>query len=259
MTEPRILRDGDAPGTVVVQLPDGTQTVAPVPLRELLASSEYRNLAIATHLDVVAVCQIAVFRLLQTIAMVSIDLTRLLDDGVAETSKPFTLKRIFFDWPTQDDPIDPMPSAAVVAMGETDFDNSGLGVELDDETADRYGQDTILRVNREARQQLGVVVWCAHKEERRAVRAAFERVFLSEPQDQREGRHVVVPEYYDRVVSIHLDTSNPAEDGPADAQGNEWVYRAVLECTVPQVELVGIPPRARILFPTPSVGPEVEP
>lgn len=256
IAKPRVVRETDVGGWVV-ELTDGTLVAAPAPTSRLLASEPYRALGIATHLDVATVCQIAVWRLLQTAEMVSMDLDALLEGRAIKTSEPFMLRRVFFGWPTQDEDIKPMPSAAILVDGETDYEGQGMGVDIDPDTADRYGEGTVLRPVSEVTQPVSVVVWCAHKEERRAVRAAFERVFAVEPQDQRRGRHVVVPEYYDRVVQVDLASGNPAQEGPNDAQTNIWAHRINLTCSVVQVDLVGLPAKSRVVFRTSEIGPDV--
>lgn len=226
---------------VIASLRDGTEGRYPNPADRIL---EIGNLVPANDPrdlpeDIVAL--IAATRMLGQMEFRRMDLDTYLAEGRV-VSSTFALQRVIFEWPRAEDPIEPMPSALVQQTDEeTTYAPEGMETQLLEDTLDRYGDRTILRKLGTATVPLLITVWCAHKEERRAVRSTLVRGVMAEPSDQRWARRVVVPEYYDRVVIFEI-VGTSVDDDADDAQQNHWVLAVRMTARVEVVQLVQPPP-----------------
>lgn len=229
----------DPSSSVVVEGPDGVQHVVPADTQQVVYPDDLMPMQVQTHLDTLAVCQIAVLRLLRSLEIWTQDLEALIEQADLQSRK-IKLQRAFFDHPRQEDPLDPMPSVALLQDGETKYAPQSLETQIEEDTADVFAPGTVLRKTSHADLNLSVVIWFAHKEERRGTRAAMERQLLAERTDDRSARRVAIPEYFDRVVRCNF-TGVTYPDNSDSAQANQWVLMAKAACDVDVVHLVARP------------------
>ena len=237
-----VYRGGREPDTtaVVVQADDGVQQVVPEDTKQVVSPRDLLPVQLETHLDSLAACQIAVMRLLRGLEIHTQDLEALVEKGDLQ-QRQIKLQRVFFDHPRQEDEIDPMPSAALMQAGEARYEHQALDTQIEEETADVFAPGTVLRKVASVELMLDIAVWSAHKEERRGIRAAMERQLLVERTDERSGRRVAIPEYFDRVVRCDfLNVTYP--DSRESSQANQWILNARVACDVDVVFLVARPP-----------------
>lgn len=226
---------------VIATQRDGTEGRYPNPadrileIGSLVPAEDPRDLADDT------VALIAATRMLEQLRFRRMDLDAYLATQQVVSSM-FKLQRVIFEWPRSEDPIEPMPSALIQQTEEeTIYAPEGMETQLLEDTFERYGERTVLRKLGIATVPLLITIWCAHKEERRAVRSTLVRAMMAEPSDQRYGRRIVVPEYYDRVVIFDL-LGTAVDDDSDDAQQNHWVLAVRLSARVEIVQLVQPPP-----------------
>ena len=237
-------------GSTISTERDGVEKRRPHPSTSHTYLGVLEDVTPERHLDTVSVCQIALYRLLHDLEMHRKNLEAFLESADLQTSS-FRFKRIVIDWPRDEDDVTPMPSAVLVSDGAVTYANAGFGTSIIEETADVYGEGTVLRRQSFATLRIVVYMLFPHKEERRAAHAAIERNLLTEPDDDENFRKVVVPEYYDRTVRIMCkDLARP--DGSAEAKTNEWELQAAFDCEVEVVKLVKVP--ARIQQPRVGLG-----
>lgn len=242
----------------IATLRDGTEGRYPAPPGRVLEINELVPVGDPRDLPEDTVALIAATRMVERLRFKRIDLDAFIADGTVMSST-FELKRVLFEWPRAEDPIEPMPSALIQQTDdETTYAPEGMETQLLEDTLDRYGDGTILRKLGTAAVPLLITVWCAHKEERRAIRAKLVRAAMAEPSDQRWARRVVVPEYYDRVVIFEIQGA-AVDDDAEDAQQNHWVLAMRLLARVEIVELVQPPPLMQPPTINLRVGRDVEP
>lgn len=243
---------------LVASLRDGTEGRYPNPASKVLEINELTPVDDPRDLPEDVVALIAATRMLERMRFRRMDLEAYLAEGRV-VSSTFELKRVIFDWPRAEDPIEPMPSALIQQTDEeTTYAPEGFETQLLEDTLDRYGDRTVLRKLGTATVPLLITVWCSHKEERRAVRAKLVRGLVAEPSDQRWARRVTVPEYYDRVVIFEIQGTS-VDDDSDDAQQNHWVLGVRLTARVELVELVQPPPLMQPPGVVLRVGRDVEP
>lgn len=237
---PRINEEQDPTDAVIAKQLDGTERLLPAS-ETAVQMPELVPVDGANLFDALTVAQFAATSAIHGLVCTSIGLKRFLETGEVQTRK-FRIERIIYDWPTASDEIDPMPTVALVQNGRTSYDSQGLvGGTLLEDSLDQWGKGTILQRLGAATLQLDVIVWSAHKEERRAVAKSIEDLFLVEPQEEKHGRLIVVPQYFDRVVRLDLSGSERGDSIDA-AQKNQWILVASLAAEVELVRLVGSPP-----------------
>ena len=191
------------------------------------------------HIDASSVMQIAIYNLLRTMTMHR----RSLEAVVAGSPGPFSSfswRKIGFDMPSVGEQEDPMPVAAIMKNSECAFDYQSLQTALIEDTVDVYGEGTVLRKIGIATQQFAVHCLSAHKEERRAIRSAFERTFLAEPNDDQAGRTIIVAQHYDQTVRVQMRSLDDAESPPRE-HANKHETIAIFDADVDVVVLVPRP------------------
>lgn len=233
---------------------DGTQTIVPNPPAETTYLGNLIPVQPATQIDAFAAMQMAVRSVLQTMTFYSLNLEAIGDGQGTEVSQPMRVGRVIFDWPRQEDDFgvselaDPTqrgsPTALVMSEERQTYDRQDLSTYLIEDSEGVYGENTVLRKLANLTSTMHVQIICAHKEVRRGVRAALERAFLVELDDNRQGRRVVVPQYYDRICRINLDSVQYV-DGSDSAQSNQFLLSAFMPCDIDVVDLVTIPGRIR--------------
>lgn len=229
----------DPATATIVQADDGVQQRVPAETSQVVYPVDLVPSRSEIHMDSLAVCQIALMRLLMGMEIHRFDLQAYVETGDLQTS-PMHLERVIFDHPRNEDEIDPMPTAAIVQVGEGRYEGQALETQVEEDTIDVFQPYTVLRKVGLVNLPLQVVVWSAHKEERRGIRAAMERTFLAERTDERPGRRVAVPEYFDRVVRCNMQTIAYPDTQEA-AKANQWILVAEIAADVDVVFLVGRP------------------
>ncbi len=225
-----------ASSRVTVRNADGTESLIGSPPGAAHYPRQLTALRPEADLDALSAMQIGLGRLLQGLTFYQHNLEARLE---SEDLQPrgFKLQRIFFDMPTQQDEIEPMPSACIMCPGDRTYDQQDLSITLIEDTADVYGEGTVLRKLAHVTCELELSMWSAHKEERRGLVAGIERELLAEPNDDRGGRRVVVRDYYDRVARFTLIRSKYPDTG---AQSNEWITTFPIAADIDRVVLVGV-------------------
>jgi hypothetical protein len=140
---------------------------------------------------------------------------------------------IHIEWP--DNEVDMrFPSIVFLSQGRANYDAIGLGTNLLEQTADRFGAGTVLQVQSEYTENFAIEIWASKKPERRAILAGLE-VALT-PTEQMYGIRFTVPEYYDQVCRFTL-MDREIFDEP-DGALNRRRARLYLEMTINMVALV---------------------
>lgn len=186
--------------------------------------------------------QLALARALQGMTpSTSLNLEALLANSADVQVRDFTLRTIIFDHPRQEDEL-VIPLATIRAEARVVYDHQDLQPVLLEETLHVFAPDTLLRKLATGTVVLVVVALFAHKEEARGFEATMEREFLAEPADDRGGRRIVIPEYYNRSARFDLiDCDRPDED----PQGNKWEVLCRLRTELDRVALVRSPGEIR--------------
>jgi len=219
-------------GTLVPrsELGAGVQTIYPaeVPLLQ------------RTYVDDFTALQLGMWLILDGLTFTTIDRRALVTSGKIE-SNTLRFTRIFLDWPESEDDSVPIPSATIYAPTEQDLQLSGAlsGQQLIEDTLDVYAPGTALRKIYEVSARMVVAFWVADKDERSAVRKGLIEAF-HEPGDERSGRRVVVPWYFDRVARFDL-MGITYEDTPDNARSNMWPLIARFSADIEVVSLVASP------------------
>lgn len=227
------------PTSTIQTGPDGVEKRRPASTTSLTHLGKLTPVNLESHIDVTAAMQIAVYNVLTPMVMYKQDLTALVDTG-GVSSGVFAWKEVVFDFPEPGKQEQPIPSAVILPNTETTYGYQSLETSLLEDTIDAYAPGTVLRKIATASQSLAVYTLSAHKEERRAIKAAFERTFLTEPDDDQQGRRVVVSQYYDRETRITF-RSMDYQDTSASDQANKFVSVALFDTTSDVVMLVKRP------------------
>lgn len=223
----------------------------PVNSQTYLGAIEPTNLA--RHLDVTAVMQIGIFKILDKTIMHRHNMEELVLNDSLESSS-FAWNRICFDMPRIGEQELPLPMAVILTESKCVYDHSDFQSTLLEDTIDAYGENTVLRRTSNAKQTLTIHALSAHHEERRAIKKMFETTFLAEPNDDEVGRKVVIPQYYDRTVRISFVDCDYPETAPG-THANKHEVVATFECTCDVVLLVKRPG----LIEKPITNLQVEP
>jgi len=228
------------PGAVVTRGSDGVDVIVSNPPNEVEYAVEMVPVDRARDLDAFTALQIGMSEILSGIIFSRHDLGALLCNGDLQ-SDTFRLERVILDWPTQQDDVEPFPSALIMCPGERTYEHNGMpGATLIEESLDVYGEGTILRLLATVECKLEITIWSAHKEERRGIMAGLERALLAEPGDERSGRRVVLSPYYDRIAGYDLSSASYM-DSSDSAQANRWVVQAKVDASIDRVMLVPSP------------------
>lgn len=196
--------------------------------------------------------QLGLWQIISAMRPYSFDLTEWLASGSIQ-SRQMQIHRVFFDWPRAEEDGVPIPSVTIAQDGEGMYDHKGLTNTLDEETADKYGEGTVLKNVGLLNAPIQLVFMLATKDDRSGVRRAVEDAFLDEPSDERQGRRIVVAPYYDQVVRYSLVGQSYPDDDES-AQANQWLLVSRLVAEVPVVKLVRSPSRVPPPSPALSVG-----
>lgn len=230
---------GEKPQRVIVEQADLTERMLPNP-PSAVEDGQLEPIRNDRAVDSVTALQIGIARLVWSMHGRSINLDKLIGGGPVEVSDEWGIQRLYFDWPRQDDEIQ-TPSAAIVTPDEATYASRKLRpAGLLEDTADRWGDGTVLRETGETETMVHLVFFCTHKEERRAIRKWLEESMLVELNEGTPGRRIVIPEYWDRVARYEMLGVRPG-DGAQGAQGNEWTLVARFTAQIGVVQLVQRP------------------
>lgn len=239
-----IVRRIPSEGTAVILTPEGQEALTSDSPYE--AGPGFVSLKPRRQMSALFVCQIALARILQAVQFYGLDAKSFLGSGgTVEHTKPFRLHRIFIDWPTSEDLIDPKPSCLIRAVGPRKYSGQALDNPVEEDTIDRFEKDTVLKKSASFSCTLQVEMLTTHKEARRGIEAGMEQVLLNEPFDTRPGRRILMKEYYDRMVRLTVGEAQ-YEDSPQTAISNEWV---VVTRVTAEVDVVLLAPVLRTKIP----------
>jgi hypothetical protein len=234
----RVGRPGFKPTEEIASQRDGVEAVVPTS-GTIRYGGGLLTQRPAIDMDALTVACIAMSRIVHGMQCHVIDLEAFLKDRNDIQVRTFTLPTVVLEYPrTEDEQRCPL---VVIEQGsEVTYGSSGEVAHLLEDTYDRFFPNTVLRSIASASVELIVTVTLGHKDERRAVRACFERSLLAEPDSEKHARRVVVRENFDQQVRLQLlGSSSPQQ---TDAQSNRWAYAARVLAEVERVELVGPPP-----------------
>lgn len=192
----------------------------------------------ALDLDALTVANIALSRLLSEMEIFSVDLQARIENPADLQARPFKFTDIIYEYPRAEEEKK-TPVATIEQGSEVLYGSKGETPHLLEETQNVYLPGTVLRSVASASVELIVTVTLGHKDERRGVRAAFERYLLTEPDSEKFGRRIVVREYFDRSVRFQL-LGSPTPP-VLENQQNRWIYLARILAEVERVVLVRSP------------------
>ena len=150
------------------------------------------------------------------------------------------LERIYFDWPRWDGRDIPVSQALITSPEEARWEPGARTSMLLDSTIDVFGPGTMLRHLGEWEVPLRMIVWFAHQDMRRGFQARISSLLAAERSRETWHRIVVVPEYFNRDVTLMLQTVARPDTGE-QAQANRWPIEFSLMAAVEHVELVRVP------------------
>lgn len=228
-----------SPITSIRTNPDGTMKRAGVPASYMTHSGALAVVDPEAHLDATAVMQIALYRILSPMVMHRRCLEAVASGSGGESSS-FRWTRVIFDMPRIGEQDGPFPAVSILPSSPCRYEYEGFDTKLDESTIDVFGAGTVIRKHCVAKQQFQMHCVSAHHEERRGIKAAFERGWTAEPDDDESGRKIVVPEYYRRTVRVEMEESDYTETQPLDF-ANKHELVVMCEAEVPVVTLVRRP------------------
>jgi hypothetical protein len=152
------------------------------------------------------------------------------------------LERIHFDWPEWSSTDIPVANALITSPepARWNADESVRSSYLITKTANVFAPGTVLRYLGEFEIPLKLIVWFAHKDQRRGFDARIGSLLAAERTSEAWHRRVIVPEYFGQEVKLMMGESLRPDDS-AQAQANRWPLEISMTAEVTQVELVRIP------------------
>lgn len=162
--------------------------------------------------------------------------------GRSQNGRAVAFEPIYIDWPPNEAELAPA-QATILEVDEQDFGDEVSAARYLEDTADKFGEGTVIFRQSFSMVKLAVHMTFGHRDDRRAFRAELED-WLSEPQSDRMGRQVIVPAYYGAQVMVGLMSLQNQDDGDA-AQKNIFTLIAGILCRVPVLRLVQRPARLR--------------
>jgi len=232
----------------IIANPDGTRSLVGISgYGEILPAQQTKSFppdgaAVVTMAPKDA-AMLGLYRILDAMRWRSFDLQILAELGktISTSREPHRLTKIHLDWPDgQQKESMPAQTALITGPDPAPFDVAGFTPRLLEETQDRFMEGTVLRYMGVQEIPLAVVVWFAHKDQRRGFASRIINALAGEPRQDIGARHVVVPEYFSRSIRYQLqDTTRP--DNAEGARVNEWVLEVSILAEAPVVELVTIP------------------
>ena len=190
-------------------------------------------------LDAQSAMEAAIYQLLAPMEMYSSSLSGRVS-GTPSAAERFTLKQVFLGPPSMSAEQMPVPSAAILPDGKCEYEPMGRRSKLLEDTIDVFGEGTVLRRTGNASQTFSVHFLAANHDDRRAIRAAIERTFLVEPDDDQVGRKVEVAVNYNRIARIEFRDALDG-DSPPSEQSNKCDVIAIMDVATEVVKLMRRP------------------
>lgn len=225
-------------GTQVYQDPDHASLQVVDPARVPLQAGEY--------LDDLTAMQFGLWWILDQLEFVSLNRSKLMLDGQLEQTK-FRFEAIALDHPdTEDTQALQSPMATIMAEGETELQLAHLMDEqkLLEDTANVYGEGTILQCLYESSATLTVGCVCTDKNDRAAIRKGVISALAREPHDSRPGRRVIIKPYYDRLATYDLQGVSYL-DTRDESQRKRYHVLFRVQADIEVVDLVPLPAEFR--------------
>lgn len=223
--------------------PDGTS---------VYQRTEYASLQIADparvpiqageYLDELTAMQFGLWWILDQLEFTSIKRSELMLNGRLEKTQ-FHLESIYLDHPdTEDTQALQSPSATIMAEGEAELQLAHLMDEqrLLEETANVYGEGTLLQVLYESSVTLTVGCVCTNKDDRAAIRKGVISALAREPLDDRPGRRVIIEPYYGRLATYDLQGVSYL-DTKDESQRKRFHILFRVQADIEVVDLVPLP------------------
>ena len=193
-----------------------------------------------TTMGPVDAAQLALWRLIGRATWQSKPLLELARGPVPPQLAVHTLKQVYFDWPVWDGRDIPINVALITSPEEARWDPGARTSLLLDRTIDVFGPGTMIRHLGEWEVPLRLIAWFAHQDIRRGFQARIGSLLAAGRARETWHRVVVVPEYFDRDVTLMMETIGRPDSGE-QAQANRWPLEISLTAAVEQVELVRVP------------------
>lgn len=118
------------------------------------------------------------------------------------------IEDILIEWPDYEVELK-FPSVVFLGLGPGSYETIGLTSYIDEETLNKYGENTVLQWQYEYVETFAMDVWCTLRAERRSIRAGLD-VALT-PTEQMSGIRFRMPEYYDQPVVFALQDADLIE------------------------------------------------
>ena len=186
---------------------------------------------------------LGLYRIIEHLTWWSFDLQEVAERGDVRASVrgPYKLTKVHLDWPDgQQKQAMPAQTALITAPEPAPFDAAGWTPRLLPETQDRFLPGTVLRYIGVQEVAIQLVIWTAHKDQRRGLEGRLTNLLGGESRTDRGGRRIILPEYFSREIRYTLDdTARPVSAEAARA--GEWVLDVSVTAEVAMVELVTIP------------------
>lgn len=237
----------DRTGTVIAANPDGTTGYPALGAVHIPSGTAVLDPAVSIGCKMAA--KLAVAELLIGLASYEVqamDVVSAAEHGETPPTAPrFELrdKAISIDWP--EPTVDHAPLKVTVRDGDEGWVFEGLGLsgpQYLDESADKYGEGTILVHDDDVTGTVVIEAVLATSAARDALELSLQRLFAVEPHDFRPGRRVSVKAYYEQAVRMFLARIPFAgSNRPEDVQANEYPLFCFLDVDLANVRLVRHP------------------
>lgn len=227
----------------IVEQKDGTFAVVP----RGLPQTRFELAAPEKLLAPEFVCQAAIWYVLSTLKAHVFDRSKFLNTGTFPSSRVFNFKEIHVDFPDWEEDIE-FPSSAIYPVSPVEYDEPpSRSIALIEESRDVFGRGTVLLHLTDASiDRMAVDMVFGTKDERSAMSGAFQTAFLRDPASEQPGRRIVVPQYFDQIVALDLESCLPVNDSTMETK--RWELQAVISCQVSVVVLVKVTPELRLRY-----------
>ncbi len=219
--------------------PDGTQIVY-LPENDYVGKVELVQtpLPVPWMFDDLSAVQTAIATILQGLALYSVD-RKALSQGRTEVGE-MRIQHIYYDTPRPEDDLK-YPAATISAQDTTTIDLEDTNFQqLDEGTLDQYGVGTIVQKLGWLRTPMLVTCWFGNKDDRAGARKVLMEYFAGELWDERPGRRISMPYYYDRIARLDLITIGYPDD-PEKSKANEFPLVMNFDTETEWVRLVHAP------------------
>lgn len=229
---------------VKVTNPDGTGTYKTRELHSVsIQDPPGDQIQADCYVDDLTALQIGLAAILHQLTFRSVDRQALLQEKRVEAGT-FQIARVFFDWPDPEDNYTPgTPTALIKQEDDAKYHPTGdvSGIQYIEDSLDCYGENTVLRCMGRVETQLALMILVPNKDDRAAIRKVLVPALMGEPLDERGGRRVVIPQYYDQLARYDLRSVEYVGDDAEKAKSHMHQIRAVVDADISVVSLVRAP------------------